>query len=126
MFQDGCQRAARNISARFAGNRYSTWFGRMSELPMTSSHADLFPAILLEQLDQFPHFHQSRFPLKLWQQGLSASVLGHCVGVQFQAQAGRIGNRQHAVLIELPPAGGDLVYIRRTGEVLYEVGIGEG
>src|SRR5689334_20139789 len=53
------------------------------------------------------------------------AVIRNRVGVEFDAETGAGGDGEHAVLIEVPTAGGDLVDVDGAGEVFDEVGVGE-
>ena len=56
---------------------------------------------------------------------LTAGILRHLVRIEAHTQTRRVWNRQHAVRIEAPTAGGDRIDEGRAGQILHQVGVGK-
>src|ERR687897_2843435 len=55
-----------------------------------------------------------------------AGVLGDGVRVQLQAQSRRVRDREEALGVELPTVGGNVIHVGGAGDVLDQVGLGQG
>jgi len=92
------------------GNRRQT-FGRCASARRTNREGILDQVLLVL--------------IALGQQRRTAGVVGYGVVGEFEPKPRLFGNRQHALRIESPPLGGNLVDVGRACEVLDEVRAGK-
>ena len=57
LFENGVERANRNVNVWFAGHRHRATFGRVFELTMAAFRPSQVPPVLLELPDEVAHFH---------------------------------------------------------------------